>query len=60
MTDHIETHKFAEFAPALTFLQEQTRTGLHAIYFPRGGDNPRKLVTDPVTHVVIVLKEGTK
>ena len=60
MTDHIETHKFYEFASALTFLQEQTRTGLRAIYFPRGGDNPRKLATDPVTHIVIILKEGTK
>ena len=60
MTDHIETHKFYEFASALAFLQEQTRTGLHAIYFPRGGDNPRKLTCDPVTHVVIILKEGTK
>ena len=60
MTDHIETHKFTEFAPALTFLQEQTRTGLHAIYFPRGGDNPRKLTTDPSIHVVVILKEGSK
>jgi len=57
MPDMIETHKFTEFAPALTFLQEQTRTGLHAIYFPRGGDNPRKLATDPVEHIVLVIKE---
>ena len=60
MTDHIETYKFTEFASALVFLQEQVKAGLHAIYFPRGGDNPRKLVTDPVTHTVIILKEGNK
>jgi len=60
MTDHIETHKFPDFAHALCFLQDQRREGKSGIYFPRGGDNPRKLVTDPVTHVVIVLKEGVK
>ena len=60
MKDHIETYKFTEFAPALAFLQEQTRAGTHAIYFPRGGDNPRKLTCDPVTHTVIILKEGAK
>ena len=60
MTDHTETHKFTEFAPALDFLQEQTRAGTHAIYFPRGGDNPRKMTTDPVEHIVVILKEVPK
>ena len=58
MSEHTETYKFSEFAPALAFMLEQTRAGTHAIYFPRGGDNPRKLTCDPVTHVVIVLRES--
>jgi hypothetical protein len=57
MTDKIVTHKFEHFAPALTFLQEQTRAGLHAIYFPRGGDVPRKIASEPSQHFVIILVE---
>ena len=58
MSEHTETYKFDQFASALTFMLEQVRAGSHAIYFPRGGDNPRKLTYDPVTHTVIVLKES--
>ena len=57
MTDKLSTHKFTVFADALAFLLEQVHAGKHGIYFPRGGDNPRKLTTDPVTHVVLILKE---
>jgi len=57
MTDHIETHKFTEFAPALCFLQDQKRAGLHGIYFPRGGDVPRKIASEPSQHFVIILVE---
>ena len=57
MSEKIETYKFTEFAPALAFLLEQTRAGLHGIYFPRGGDTPRKLTTEPATHVVVILEE---
>ena len=57
MTDRIETHKFTEFAPALEFLERETKLGFHGVYFPRGGDNPRKMTTDPVEHFVVVLYE---
>ena len=60
MSNKLSTHKFTEFAPALAYLQEQIKAGNHGIYFPRGGDNPRKLTTDPVTHVVLILKEVPK
>ena len=58
MTEKIETHKFEHFSSALAFLQEQTRAGLHGIYFPRGGDVPRKIASEPSQHFVIILTES--
>ena len=57
MTEHIETHKFEQFSSALAFLQEQIQAGLHGIYFPRGGDVPRKIASEPSQHFVIILVE---
>jgi len=54
MTD---TFKFTEFSKALEFMHQERNLGNKAIYFPRGGDNPRKLATDPVEHIVLVIKE---
>ena len=60
MKDHIETHKFYEFAPALEFMQRERNLGFQAVYFPRGGDTPRKMASDPVEHIVVVLYEELK
>ena len=57
MTEKIETHKFEQFSSALAFLQEQIQAGLHGIYFPRGGDVPRKIASEPSQHFVIILTE---
>lgn len=60
MTNNTSTHTFTEFKSALAFLQQERRIGNHAIYYPRGGDNPRKLITDPVEHIVLVMKDVKK
>lgn len=57
MNEKISTYKFNDFGSAFAFWQSSVKKSIHGILFPRGGDNPRKLVTDPVTYLVILLLE---
>jgi len=57
MANNPNTFTFTEFMSALAFMLQERKNGNHAIYYPRGGDNPRKFVTDPVEHIVLVLEE---
>jgi len=49
-------HKFNNFRDALEFLETERKAGRQGIYFPRGGDNPRKWTTQPAEHIVIILE----
>jgi len=57
ITEHTLVYKFIEFMPALEFLRQERKNGNHAIYYPGGGDNPRKLTTDPAEHFIIVTEQ---
>jgi hypothetical protein len=57
-TSHIQTYTFDKFKEALRFLEDERKSGHQGIYFPRGGDTPRKITVEPVTHVVVILKES--
>jgi hypothetical protein len=58
MTEHIQTFKFDKFKDALCFLEDELKSGRQGIYFPRGGDTPRKITVEPVSHVVVILNEN--
>ena len=48
---------FDTFQEAFDFLNQKRKEGMKAIYYPTGGDNPRKFTTEKPKHKVIVLRE---
>ena len=50
----IQKHTFATFGEALDFLEDQRDEGRQGIYYPEGGDNPRRLTTDTPRHIVLI------
>ena len=54
----VKKFTFNTFGEALNFLEAQRKEGLSGIYYPeKGGDNPRRLITDTPVHAVIVYNE---
>ena len=50
----VERHVFDTFDKALDFLEYQRKEGRQGIYYPEGGDNPRRLTTDTPRHIVLI------
>ena len=48
-------YTFSTFKEALDFLEKQRGEGYQGIYFPEGGDNPRRWVTDTARHIVLIM-----
>ena len=57
MNDIIATYYHKDFRTAMTFLEDERKAGRQGIYFPRGGDTPRRIAVEPVQHVVVILVE---
>ena len=50
----INKYIFDTFGKALEFLEDQRDAGRQGIYYPEGGDNPRRLTTDTPRHIVLI------
>lgn len=48
---------FDTFREAFDFLNQKRKEGMKALYYPTGGDHPKRLTTQEVKHKVLVLKE---
>jgi hypothetical protein len=42
----VQRYEFDTFKQALDFLEDQRHEGRQGIYYPEGGDNPRRMTTD--------------
>jgi hypothetical protein len=50
----VTKYTFDTFKQALDFLEDQRDEGRQGIYYPEGGDNPRRMTTDTPRHIVLI------
>jgi hypothetical protein len=50
----VQRYEFDTFKQALDFLEDQRDEGRQGIYYPEGGDNPRRMTTDTPRHIVLI------
>ena len=50
----VTKYVFDTFKKALEFLEDQRDEGRQGIYYPEGGDNPRRMTTDTPRHIVLI------
>ena len=50
----VNKYVFDTFKQAMDFLEDQRDEGRQGIYYPQGGDNPRRMTTDTPRHIVLI------
>jgi hypothetical protein len=50
----VNKYVFDTFKKAMDFLEDQRDEGRQGIYYPQGGDNPRRMTTDTPRHIVLI------